>query len=152
MKKEPTKTESGETPPKKPRFSIKNSYYALYRSHIASYHEGKRKKIFEDIKAFADDYGIEFNFVEGSLNFDTMLEIVSLHYAFSLPDAGGLSIVGDTRTLSGNDNPIQYMWAAQGWMGEWRAVGDFKGWALKPSKRITGATSSLRWIILNSIS
>ena len=79
MKKEPTKTESGETPPKKPRFSIKNSYYALYRSHIARYHEDKLKKIVEDIKAFADDYGIDFNFVAGSLNFETMPEIVSLH-------------------------------------------------------------------------
>ena len=134
MKNEPTKTESGETPPKKPRFSIKDSYYALYRSHIARYHEGKLKKIVTDIKAFADDYGIDFNFVEGSLCFESMPGIVSLHCAFSLPEEGGLSIAGDTRMLSGSDNPIRYMpvWAAQGlgWKGEWRGVGDFKGWAI----------------------
>ena len=61
-----------------------------------------------------------------------MPEIVSLHYAFSLPEEGGLSIAGDTCMLSGTDNPIQYMWAAQGWKGEWRAVGGFKGWAISP--------------------
>ena len=104
-----------------------NSYYALYRTHIARYHEGKLKKIMKDIKAFADDYGIEFNFVEGSLDFESMPDIVSLHYTFSLPEEGGLSIVGDTKLLSSSDNPIQYMWAPQGWKGEWRGEGDFKG-------------------------
>ena len=130
MKNELTKAESGETPPKKPRFSIKNSYYALYWLHIVRYHEGKLKKIVNDIKAFADDYGIKFNFVAGSLNFERMPDIVSLHYAFSLPEEGGLSIVGDTKLLSRSKNPIQYMWAPQGWKGEWHGEGDFKGWAI----------------------
>ena len=107
-----------------------NSYYALYRTHVARYHEGKLKKIVSDIKAFADDYGIDFNFVEGSLDFETMPDIVSMPYAFSLPQEGGLSIVGDTRLLSGSDNPIQYMWAPQGWKGEWRGTDDFKGWKI----------------------
>ena len=129
MKKEPTKLESGETPPKKPRFAIINSYYALYQTHIARYHEGKLKKIVGNIKAFADDYDIAFNFVEGSLDFETMPEIVSMHYAFSLPEEGGLSIAGDTKLLSGSENPIQYMWAPQGWKGEWHC-NEFKGWKI----------------------
>ena len=58
---------------------------------------------------------------------NTMPEIVSLHYAFSLPEEGGLSIVGDTKLLS----KARISFSICGRLKDGRGS-DFKGWAISP--------------------